>query len=191
MQELNLFGIYIDILNKNKIQYFVTGSVASIVYGEPRLTHDIDLVINLFENEIDKFIIAFYPEKFYCPPKEVILAELKHTSRGHFNLIHHDTGFKADIYLAGKEELQLWAMKNIQSIEFAGDIIPVAPPEYVILKKLEFFKEGNAQKHLIDIQGILSNSSNIINFQFLNTKILEMGLSNIWKIILDETHSDL
>jgi len=47
MQDHNLFGIYLNILNKNQIQYFVTGSVASIVYGEPRLTHDIDLIIFL------------------------------------------------------------------------------------------------------------------------------------------------
>ena len=57
MQDHNLFGIYLDILNKNQIQYFVTGSVASIVYGEPRLTHDIDLVIFLREKEVEKFIV--------------------------------------------------------------------------------------------------------------------------------------
>lgn len=34
MQEVNLFGIFVDILNKHRIQYFVTGSVAAIVYGE-------------------------------------------------------------------------------------------------------------------------------------------------------------
>ena len=42
MQNLNLFSLYTEILNKNKIDYLVTGSVASIVYGEPRLTHDIE-----------------------------------------------------------------------------------------------------------------------------------------------------
>jgi len=52
MQDHNLFGIYLKILNENMIQYMVTGSVASIVYGEPRLTHDIDLVIILHEKEI-------------------------------------------------------------------------------------------------------------------------------------------
>ncbi len=47
MQDPNLFGIYLNILNKNQIQYFVTGSVASIIYGEPRLTHDIDPIFFL------------------------------------------------------------------------------------------------------------------------------------------------
>ena len=34
MREVNLFGIFIDVLNDHQIQYFVTGSVAAIVYGE-------------------------------------------------------------------------------------------------------------------------------------------------------------
>lgn len=42
MQELNLFLIFTERLNKLKIPYIITGSVASIVYGEPRVTHDFD-----------------------------------------------------------------------------------------------------------------------------------------------------
>jgi hypothetical protein len=93
MQELNLFSIYTDILNHNNFKYFITGSVASIVYGDPRLTNDIDLVIFLVKNDIDKFILAFPSENFYCPPFEVIKSELEQKTGGHFNLIHHESGF--------------------------------------------------------------------------------------------------
>ncbi len=183
MQDHNLFGIYLDIFNKNQIQYFVTGSVASIVYGEPRLTHDIDLVIFLPEKEVAKFKRAFPIEEFYSPPEEIIRTELKREVRGHINLIHHETGFKADIYFAGKDELQLWALKNKQQINLFGNTISVAPPEYVIIKKLEFYKEGKAQKHLSDIQGILANSKDLINFSLLDDMINRMGLNDIWNAI--------
>ncbi len=93
MQDLNLFALYTEILVKNNIRYFITGSVASIVYGDPRLTHDIDLVINLNTTQVDDLIKAFPSEEFYCPPKDVIITELNRPSRGHFNLIHHETGF--------------------------------------------------------------------------------------------------
>ena len=149
MQDLNLFALYTDILNKYEIPYFVTGSVASIVYGDPRLTHDIDLVINLNNLDIDIFLKAFPSDQFYCPPEDVIRTEYNRSASGHFNLIHHETGFKADIYLTGQEQLQLWAMQNSKQIDFANSKINIAPPEYVIIKKLEFYKEGNAQKHLI------------------------------------------
>lgn len=181
MQEPNLFAIYLDILNKNNIPYFVTGSVASIVYGDPRLTHDIDLVINLENVDLNLFIKSFPSDQFYCPPEEVIKTELNRNTRGHFNLIHHETGFKADIYLTGSEDLQHWALNNSKEISFAGGIIRVAPPEYVIIKKLEFYKEGNAQKHLSDIKAILTNSSDLIDFVLLDKLILEKGLVLEWQ----------
>jgi len=181
MQDLNLFTLYTDILSKYQIPYFVTGSVASIVYGDPMLTHGIDLVINLNNVNIDIFLKAFPSEQFYCPPEDVIRTEFNRSARGHFNLIHHETGFKADIYLIVREELQLWAMQNSKQIDFAGSKINIAPPEYVIIKKLEFFKEGNAQKHLSDIKSILVNSNELIDYVYLNKLIDEKGLHSEFK----------
>ncbi len=47
MRELSLFELFTDPLNRIGIRYMITGAVASIIYGEPRLTHDIDLVVEL------------------------------------------------------------------------------------------------------------------------------------------------
>ncbi len=49
--------------------------------------------------------VALPAEEYYCPPLEVIDSERTRDQRGHFNLIHHETGFKADIYLVGSDEL--------------------------------------------------------------------------------------
>jgi len=54
MPEPNLFKIFTVRLNKMGIRYMVTGAVAAIIYGEPRLTHDIDLVIELKMDEVKK-----------------------------------------------------------------------------------------------------------------------------------------
>ena len=51
------------------------------------------------------------------------------------------------------------------------------------IKKLEFYKEGKAQKHLSDIQGILVNSKDLINFSLLDDMINRMGLNDIWNAI--------
>ncbi|MDY0082627.1 MAG: hypothetical protein RBR74_05540 [Ignavibacteriaceae bacterium] len=180
MQDLNLFSLYIKILDDNNIPYFITGSVASIVYGDPRLTHDIDLVINLDNSDINKFINAFPPDQFYCPPEEVIRTEINRTSRGHFNLIHHDSGFKADIYLTGNSEFQQWAIQNSRQIDFAGSKINIAPIEYVIIMKLVFYKEGRAQKHILDIRSMINNSSDLIDYNLLQKLISEKGLNEQW-----------
>jgi len=104
MQELNLFALYTEKLIENNIDFFITGSVASIVYGEPRLTHDIDLVISLSHAKVDSFIKAYPAIEFYCQPIEVINNEISRSNNGHFNLIHNETGFKADIYLIESSE---------------------------------------------------------------------------------------
>ncbi|MFH0734330.1 MAG: hypothetical protein V1773_05935 [bacterium] len=168
-------------MNENKINYFVTGSVASIVYGEPRLTNDIDLIISVFESQVDVLIKAFPFEEFYIPPKEIIITELRRPNRGHMNIIHHKSGFKADIYFVGKDEFQLWALENKKEIVFLNTIIPVAPAEYVIIKKLEFYKEGFSSKHITDIQNILTNSKALIDFDFLENNIIKYNLTNEWK----------
>lgn len=59
MPELELFSIFTSRLNKANINYFVTGAVASIIYGEPRLTDDIDLVVELGRSDAVKFMEAF------------------------------------------------------------------------------------------------------------------------------------
>ena len=183
MKEINLFEIFIERIEKTGIDYFIGGSVASIVYGEPRLTHDIDLIIHLNIYQIDKLISNFPLEEFYLPPKEVIETEMEKGRDGHFNIIHHDTGFKADVYFVGEDSLQHWALDNSTRIDFQNLKLPIAPPEYIIILKLLFYKEGNAYKHLDDIKGILKQSSQLINNELLNELLKEHEVKEIYDSI--------
>ena len=87
------------------VPYMVTGSVASTLYGEPRLTLDVDLVVEIAPERVAEVLSAFPEGEFYRPPLEVARIECRRESRGHFNLIHHETGMKADVYVAGQDEL--------------------------------------------------------------------------------------
>ena len=129
MQEQNIFFIFTSRFNNLSIRYMITGSIAGIVYGEPRMTHDIDLVVELKYEDAERLADAFPIKLFYCPPAEVIKVEMGRSFRGHFNLIHHETGFKADVYLKGRDPLHEWALNNRKKIEFEGEYIWVAPIE--------------------------------------------------------------
>ncbi len=183
MPEHDLFKIFISRLNALNICYMITGSVASTIYGEPRFTHDIDLVIELNPEDAERIEEAFPIEEFYCPPSEVIRLEMSRSQRGHFNLIHHQTGFKADIYLSGQEKLHQWALSIRKPFEADGETFWIAPAEYVIIRKLEYYQEGGSEKHLRDISGILSLSSDQIDFEQLYEKISENRLETEWKKI--------
>jgi len=181
MPELNLFQIFLNRLNSVGINYMVTGAVAVIIYGEPRLTLDIDLVVGLNTKEVEKVIEAFPADEFYCPPPEVIKLEIRRSMRGHFNLIHHETGFKADIYLLGEDELHHWAISNRKRFDMEGEPIWLAPPEYVILRKLQYYREGGSEKHLRDVVSMIEISSEAINFDKLYAKIQINSLENEWE----------
>jgi hypothetical protein len=185
MPEPDLFRIFVSRLNLLNVRYMITGAVAGIVYGEPRLTHDVDLVIELHPDDTEKFCETFSLEEFYCPPPEIIRIEVSRRHRGHFNLIHHETGFKADIYTAGADELHAWAFQNRRLIDVSGEKFWFAPVEYVIIRKLEYYREGGSEKHLRDIAGILTVSSEQIKFDALQMLIRKRLLDGEWEKVKD------
>jgi len=181
MPEPDLFHIFLGPLNRLDIPYLVTGAVASIVYGEVRVTHDIDLIVDLKRDDVENIAGAYPAKEFYCPPLETLRTEVGRSNRGHFNLIHHETGFKADIYISGKDELHHWAFLKKREIEISGETIWLAPPEYVLLRKLEYYREGGSDKHIRDIAGIMEVSGHQIAFNELEEKIMRLGLEKEWE----------
>jgi hypothetical protein len=186
MAEPNLFQIFVGPLNRLGLAYMVTGSVASIIYGETRLTHDIDLVVEIRSADAERIAEAFPSHTFYCPPVEIIKIEASRPLRGHFNIIHHETGFKGDIYLMGQDELHRWAMSRRQCIHMDQEPIWVAPAEYVILRKLTYYQEGRSEKHLRDIQGILEISGKTLDLPEIERKASLLGLQKLWEDLFNK-----
>jgi len=184
MPEHDLIKLFVEPINKLGVRYMLTGSVAAVIYGEPRLTHDVDIVIELGAAQLDEVLKIFPPQDFSAPPIEVMRLESQRTIRGHCNIIHFESGLKADLYFLGKDPLHHWAIELRREIEVAGEQIWIAPPEYVILRKLLFFREGGSQKHLRDIRLILDHSSELISFPVLNEKISVLGIAQEWELAL-------
>ncbi len=186
MQSPDLLSVFIPLLEKSGASYFVTGSIASIFYGEPRLTHDIDVVIHLPQKDLTSFSSLFPLEKFYCPPEEVLQIESRRKPFGHFNLIHHETGLKADIYPDAGDKLHEWAFQRRKRIDLGeGLAVWLAPPEYLIIRKLEFFREGHSEKHLEDIRKMLPQVGQDLEKEFLNGELERRGLVEYWKRVGD------
>lgn len=175
--------LFTEPLRQSGIPYMATGSIACIAYGDPRLTNDLDLVVALKAGDVPKLEAAFPLAFFYLPPPEVILAENARELRGHFNIIHHDTGFRADIYLLGRDPLHAWGFPRRRELPFAGSQLTLAPPEYVIVRKLEFFREGGSQKHLRDIAGILRVSADSVDVVEVERLARDRGLMEQWQAV--------
>ena len=169
---------FLEPLERLGLPYCVTGSVAASVYGEPRLTADIDIVLLLKPGDIAALRSAFPEAGYYVPPDETLRLELARDSRGMFNLIHHASQFKADIYLAGHDPLHAWALENRRRISLGDSGAWIAPPEYVILRKLEYLREGGQDKHVRDIRFILAASA--VDRAFVETEVARLGLQVQW-----------
>ena len=105
--ELSLFASRLEAVS---VPYMITGATAAIFYGQPRVTNDLDVVVSLDEAGRTALLREFSEAEFYVPPESVIRTEQARAQRGHFNLIHLESGFKADIYLAGSDPLHAWAL---------------------------------------------------------------------------------
>jgi hypothetical protein len=170
---------FLDPLERLDLPYCVTGSVAASVYGEPRLTADIDIVLLLRVADIAGFVAAFPESDYYVPPGETLRLELARDTRGMFNLIHHASQFKADIYLAGRDPLHAWALDKRRRIALADSATWIAPPEYVIVRKLEYLREGSQDKHIRDIRFILAESA--VDTAFIESEVMRRGLEFQWR----------
>jgi len=181
MHDPELFVLFTHPLDEAGLTYMVTGSVAAMVYGEPRLTNDIDIVLELGPPRATELATLFPAEQFYCPPEEVLLIEAGRQHGGHFNLIHHATGYKADVYLRGQDTLCAWGLSRRQRLDLGEDgTMWVAPPEYVIVRKLEFYREGGSAKHIADVRGVLEVSGDSVDTKSIGEWVDRLGLGSQW-----------
>ena len=170
---------FLEPLERLDLPYCVTGSVAASVYGEPRLTADIDVVLLLKTRDIGALRTAFPDAAYYVPPDETLRLELARDSRGMFNLIHHASQFKADIYLAARDPLHAWALQHRRRISLGDGGAWIAPPEYVVLRKLEYLREGGQDKHVRDVRFILAAST--LDLAFVEAEVARLGLHAQWR----------
>lgn len=175
-----LFLLFIRPLNRAGLRYVIGGSVATIFYGEPRLTNDLDVMVFFRDADLVRLSELFPPPEFYVPPVEVMQSEVRRPTQGQFNLIHTPTSFKADVFPTGRDEFNAWAFRHKRSVQFGGEEIVLAPPEYVIVRKLEYFREGGSDKHLRDIRGILAVSGELVDQAALDEWIQRQGVAEQW-----------
>lgn len=183
MPEPDLIGLFVHPLDGLGVRYLISGSVAAMLYGEPRVTHDVDLIVFLRKRDTQRLPEIYRPPEFYLPPVNVIVEEMTRERGGHFNVIHADSGLKADFYLANRDELHAWAFRNMKRYDVGGKSIALAPPEYVIVRKLEYYREGRSEKHLRDIRSMLAVSGDQFDRPALNDWIQRRGLEAEWRLV--------
>ncbi len=182
MELQELLERLVTALERLHIPYLITGSVASMAYGEPRLTNDIDVVVDLKETHVQGLLAQFSPEQFYLSDEAIRDALVR---KGQFNIIHPASGLKIDVMIQKGtpfEESRFKRARLIHYTDVRGAFF--ASPEDVILKKMEYYREGGSEKHLRDIGGILRVSAGMIDESYVGEWADRLGLREIWDAVL-------
>ena len=182
MEQPDLLRRIIQVLEEMEIPYVVVGSIASGAYGEPRMTQDIDVVVDIHPDQVARFCAAFPPEEFYVSPQAALRAV---RTRGQFNVIHPTSGNKIDLIVLKKEPWNLEQMSRRRREKLLpGCEGYVASPADVIISKMAYYREGGSEKHLRDITGILKVSGEEVDRAYVAQWSRALGLTEIWQAIL-------
>lgn len=166
------------------IRYFVTGSSAISLHGNPRLTNDINVFIDMPLNLVADFCAGFPPDDFYVDEHAVTEAiRAKHF----FNVIHPATGLKIDFIVLSESPFDRlrYARRKLMPV-FPGVAVSFASPEDVILKKLVYFKEGGSEKHLRDIGGILRVQGNALDRAYIEQWAQTLSVLPEWRAVAEQ-----
>ncbi|MBI3611343.1 MAG: hypothetical protein HY204_11680 [Nitrospirae bacterium] len=177
-----LLRAVVKVLERLRIPYLVTGSIASMAYGEPRLTNDIDIVAEIRSERISDLLAAFPAPEYYLS-EEMIREAVRRF--GQFNIIHPASGLKVDIIIRRDTPFDQSRFSRKKRLRPAKDYqADFAAPEDVIIKKMEFYKAGGSEKHLRDITGILRISGDEVDRDYIASWAERLGVMEIWDAIL-------
>ncbi len=174
---LSVARVIAAILARLGIRYVVGGSVASSVWGEPRTTVDVDLMIEGSAEAVGNLVNEL-EESFYVDRESALDA---HARGGSFNAIHFESSMKVDFFMAERNEIASNQLDRRRALEIAGSMIHFYAPEDLIVRKMMWFRSGGDQseRQWRDILGIVKTSRQILDDVYLEAAAELAGVADL------------
>jgi hypothetical protein len=174
-------------LEANAIPYMLTGSLASSMYGVPRATNDIDIVISATREQLLSIVQLFQRVGLTVAP-EAAVAALRHKSQ--FNVVDLARGMKADLIVRKDREFSVGEFARRETHEVEGIRLTIATPEDVLLAKLEWAKLGESERQLVDAAGILTVQGGKLDIGYIERWVRDLGLAEQWDAVRGKARGD-
>jgi hypothetical protein len=170
-----------------EVQYALGGSVAASLFGEPRTTIDIDFATRI---ELPQFeaLLATAGAEFYVPEHH---ARKAIEAAGSFNLIHHQSGLKVDVFVLGDGLLDIRQIeRHVRHVVALNPITEmwITAPDDLILRKLTWFREGGevSDRQWRDIARLLEAQQQFLDFSDMRVVASELGLDELLSRAIDD-----
>jgi len=175
-EELEVLKVVTEHLNRTNIPYMVSGSMASNYYTVPRMTRDIDIVIELKEADIDNFVNLFQSD-FYID-KEMIKKEV--LQQGIFNVIHNRYVIKIDFIIKKSSAYQETAFSRKREVLIRSSPMWFISPEDLVISKLSWAKDSLSEMQLKDVRNLIETVNNL-DLKYIDKWVSQLGLEQIYK----------
>jgi len=185
MTEAEMLDQVVQRLRKSRIPFMVVGSVASSFHGEPRLSFDIDIVVEADQPRILEFVRSF-DEPFYVSEEAAREAIAR---RGMFNVVHPDCDQKADIILCKRDDFNRGEFARKVPAVVWGVPVDLATPEDTILAKLAWGKRSGSERQRNDAMGILRAQQSSLDMEYLKRWAVDLGVEETLDRLLRELAS--
>lgn len=178
MSQPELLKQILQILKDLAIDYMITGSYASSLHGEPRLTHDIDLVVSLNPDSARKLFERFAPDAFYVS-KQAIDESLHNKSM--FNVIEYASGDKVDFHLLTQEPFDRSRFQRRRIERFLEVDLVVSSPEDTILQKLRWAAlSGGSEKQFTDAMRVYEVQHDRLDIDYIDEWARRLHVDDAW-----------
>jgi len=158
----------VEYLNREKIDYVLVGAIAVMVYGSPRTTVDLDLVVSVEEGELENFADYLQGEGFFADPEDMKQAFREKT---HFSAEEKESLFRLDIK-GIYEKKERVTLENRKKIDYEGMEIYVASPEDTIANKLYYGSEQDIE----DAESIYVRQGDKLDHEYLEEMCEALGV---------------
>jgi hypothetical protein len=178
MTQGELLRHLVDVLERLGAPYMIGGSQASMYYGDPRATRDIDVVVELRAEHLPEFLSGFPPGEYYAD--EPAASEAVRAAH-QFNIIHPTSGFKIDVYVNPDTPYDRARLARRQRLPLLPGIDAwFARPEDVILYKLLYHQQVESRGHLSDVLGIIRVSGPELDEAYIRHWADQIGVRSLW-----------
>ena len=166
------------VLNDAGVAYVVTGSVVTSIYGAPRYTEDVDIVVVAAPNVGPALARAFKPPRYYVDAQD-INDSLKNGIIS--NLIDTDTARKVDFHpLKSGDPFNLSVFKRRRKVAYGGVELWFPSPEDAILSKLRWARLcGDGERHLRDAAGVYRVQQPTLDMAYIKVWAERLGITDL------------
>lgn len=176
----NLLLKVAPILEEFKIDYYVTGGFAVSVWGRPRATFDIDIVVKLLEPKVEPLAKALRKiSKFGYIDEEAAREALRR--KGEFNFIDPETGIKVDFWIEKGDETARAEFKKRVLKKIDKQKVYFISPEDLVLSKLVWYKKSESSRHLEDAESVFKISGKKLDKNYIKKRAAKLSVSNLLK----------